>query len=163
MLYSVADQGYFVLPLDIARDRVCTVLPLEMYKAQRRAFVIHPHHLFDAKAKFVEPLDTIHPISGQAIRVHAIGYILSEAGQIRAVNLGHHVCPPGLSSIIEMANDPAFIGGLLDRLREKGLNPARLDSIYVRQGMREPVQLPGVGPANPWAPVTLSEILTDVG
>lgn len=163
LLYSVPDDDFFVMPLDIARDRVCTVLPLAMYSKQRRAIHIPDHHIFDAKSKFIEPLCAVHPLSGQAVRIHATGYFLSGQGQVHAVNLGQHSCPPGITSVLELGDDEVFIGGLLDRLRARGLNPARLDSVYVRQGNRSPVPIPGIGPANPWATVGLFDVPGPVG
>jgi hypothetical protein len=158
LVYSVADANYFVLPLDIARNRVRTILPLAMYLNQRRAFAIPECHFFDAKSKFIEPLHEAHPSSGQAIRLHATGYFLSSSGDLTALSLGNHGCPPGITCLVELANDAAFMETLVGRVRARGLNPARLDALYVRQGKRDPVALAGVGPANPWATVGLFDV-----
>lgn len=163
VVYSVRDENYFVLPIDIARDRVCTVLPREMYASQRRAVHILPTHLFDAKSKVVEPLHAIHPMSGQAVRIQVTGYFLNGAGTLSALNLGHYAVPPSINAIIELGDDLAFLEGIRQRIRAKGLNPARLDSVYVRQGSREPIALPGVGPANPWATVGLFDVPAPIG
>lgn len=158
LLYSVPDDSFFVLPFDIAKCRVCTVLPIQVYLQQRRAVFISEQQAFDAKAKFVEPLQAIHPYSGQAVRVQAIGYFLDGRGRVGALNLGTYLCPAGITSLIDLSADEVFRESLLDRVRTKGLNPARLESAYVRQGSRSPVALPSIGPADPWATVGLFDV-----
>jgi len=157
LLYAVADENYYVLPEDTHKSRICTVLPLSMYIPRAPLNSLTDEHYFQARACFVAPGPEVSPVTGSPMAVRLVAYILDERNALRAMSLGRRPYPSADAYLAELGNRDEFIDGLLERVRGRGVNPARVVSFYGEQSKRMgPVLLKELTP-NPWAPVYLDE------
>jgi len=157
LLYAVTEESFYVLPEDTHKNRICTVLPLSMYLPRAPLNSLTEAHYFQARACFVPPGPAVSPITGNPVSIRLVAYVLDDRNALRALSLGRRQYPSPDANLAELGSREEFIEELLERVRGRGVNPARVASFYGEQSKKlGPVLIRDLTP-NPWAPMYLDE------
>ena len=161
LFFSVPDQVCFVAVQDVANGVVITVLPIDFH--ENIAWRVAEHAQDQAKRLLMHGRSTganptpqtgalraasdpavfgvVRPPRPEQSSRTPVFRLTAYLDDARAVNLGSWPSIPYAGSMEQLLNDDYFFAQLENRLREKGVDPHRCTTVYVRLGTGEPVRV----------------------